>query len=160
MSSSAIDRACMKAVKRVARAAGGSYFYRSQVRAEVYRSDNIGPSIAEIRRSYRALALDDAVIRYIDIAIGRALQAKDDRGLRIYECYSVGHGERRWYRLLDMHLLDIRRLLRDAKSMKAHLEDRIALYELVAEEMERLGPEATVAEVYDSVVDQVYGLTA
>src|SRR5262245_56419226 len=111
MSESRLQRAVEPAVKAVARRCRDSYFTKSEVVREVLRRADLANAVIEIRRSYLGAGLDQAILSYVDSAAGRALRARDENGIRLYECYPVGQSEYRWRRLRDMRLGDLDRVI-------------------------------------------------
>jgi hypothetical protein len=150
----AVDECVQRAVKRVARR-NDSYFTVNEIVTETVKQRRISEAIVGLRHQYRGLGLDEAVMRYIEGRVARELRDKDAHGIRRYECYATGNGERRWRRFSAMNAADVSQVLRDLRALDAELRRKIALYEQILAAMERQGPNARVVDVYDEVVDGV-----
>jgi len=135
------------AIRAVARR--GGYFLKVEVVHEVLRRAELTDAVVQIRRTYVGRGLDDAIIGYLEVEVARQLRARDDHGLRMFECYADANGQRRWRRLIEMRAADIRRVTRDLRTLRDQLADKVAAYDLLLEELERAGEGARVADVYD-----------
>lgn len=150
MSKLVLDQLASSSLKRVAKRPA-PYFTRDEIRVDMLKRKGLAEALIDVRRAHRFLALDEAILRYIDQAIGRALQSKDDRGVRLYESYSAGIGARRWRRFTSMTAPDLSRVIEEHVALRDAIDDKIALYQLTLDEMRRTGSQS-VAEVYEFVV--------
>jgi len=145
-----LDRLIDPAVERVGKSR--SYFKKSEVIAEVRKNRALNRMLTEMRNKYRAWKFDQIIVRYMEGAIGSVLQRRDANGIRIYECYSVGSRERRWQPLRAMTLTTLRAVMAEARTQARQLELKGEGYEYFEKELEKLGPNARVEQVYDQAV--------
>ncbi|GAI25830.1 unnamed protein product, partial [marine sediment metagenome] len=69
--------------------------------------------------------------------------------IRVYECYPVGEGPRRWQLLKAMSANDLRICVRARRVQVAGHNRVIRVYETLIELLDNLGPTARVADVYE-----------
>jgi len=125
-----------------------TYFTKREIVREVLRRADIAEAVIEIRRAYRGRGLDEAVLSFIDVEVGKALRQRDPRGLRLFECYTDGR-EKRWRRFTEMRLADVERVTAELEQLRDRLDAKVRAYTIVMELLRERGPDASVAEVYD-----------
>lgn len=144
------------AVNAEINAANRAHFYPSEVIAAVLDHRNLRRVLADIRQRYGEVwKFDEIIRRYIQASVGRTLQERDSNGIRKYECYGAGERERRWMPLRVMTADTLRAVMRETRTQERHLHVKGEGYEIILEELEKLGPAATVEQVYDQVVPRI-----
>lgn len=141
-----IDEAVGPAIKAVARR--GPYFTKREVVIEVLRRRGLRELVVELRRAYVGQELDLVVLRYVEIVVTRGLQIRDEHRVRVYECYSVGNGERRWQPLRSMNGEDLKRVVVDLRALREQVDAKLHVYEALLAELERKPKVASVDEIY------------
>ena len=145
-----VDRSIVPALKAIARKS--PYFTKREVLFEVLRRRGLSEAVKELRQSFPGYGFDELIMRYIDGEVGRALQAKDVRGIRLYECYTTtANGERRWRLLRAMTREDLARVVQDLRDLRSQIDAKLKVYDLFLSELGRLSPSATVDDVYNVV---------
>lgn len=146
MTTRAITATIRPALRAVSK--GQPYFLKREVVNEVLRRADIATAVIEIRRTWRGRGLDEAILGYVDTEVGKALRRRDDRGLRMYECYTAG-SQHRWRRLVEMDATDLRRVIDDMTTLRDQLDAKVRAYSILLERMEARGATARVSEVVD-----------
>lgn len=154
-----IDKLIEPAIQKVAQTTKG-HFVKAEVLNELRAQRGLGSALAKIRATYANWKFDQVILRYIDMRVGQVLQMRDSNGVRVYECYSTGHRERRWNLLRAMTLKDLRGVMNDTRTQARKLELKGAGYEYFAELLDALPPTATVDEVYDEALPKIRALRA
>lgn len=133
----------------------GSYFRKSEVLAQVIRHQEFGDVLKSLRDGWKGWGIDTVVLRYIDARIGAVLQQRDSFGIRRFECWAVNEPERRWMPFTALTANTLRVVMQQTRTQARKLTLKGEGYELFLAELERLGPNATVADVYDRVAPLV-----
>ena len=145
-----IEPALEKVVKRSA-----SYFTKKDVVDQIKRVRKVSSLLDDLQRRHAGVGADEIVLRYIDTAVGQALQKKDANGLRVYECYSAGERQRRWMLLRAMTADQLRVAMQAADRGARELRVKAEGYQLILAELEKRPPGATVDNVYDEVLPKI-----
>ena len=145
-----IEPALEKVVKRSA-----SYFTKKDVVDQIKRVRKVASLLDDLQRRHAGVGADEIVLRYIDTAVGQALQKKDANGLRVYECYSAGERQRRWMLLRAMTADQLRVAMQAADRGARELRVKAEGYQLILAELEKRPPGATVDNVYDEVLPKI-----
>ena len=90
-------------------------------------------------------------VRGLTRDIGRALQVKDSNGVRIYECYATGSGERRWLPLRAMTLAVFDVVIAQTSTQKIQMGRKLSTYQTIRDQLAKLEAGATIEQVYDKV---------
>jgi hypothetical protein len=158
-SSSAIDRIIEPALEKVIKNHPGGYFYKSEIAAEVLKHRTLAQVIANLAAVFEARwQLDEVLKAHVNARISEALRVRDSNKLRIYECYGAGESERRWLPLRALTAANLRVILRETKTQERQLNIKSAGYEHFLRELEKLGPAATVNDVYDLVAPEIVAM--
>lgn len=138
------DKQIQTAIEKIAR--DSPYFAKSGIVKHVRSMRSLGKiSPAE---------QDQIILRYLESRIGAQLQARDQYGIRIYENYPTGTGERRWMRLRAMTLAQLQSVAQATRTQERDLHIKGEGYELFVQEMKRVGAKR-VEDVYDRVAPKV-----
>lgn len=137
-------------LKHVARSS--AYFTRKDVIREVMRRAGVIDAVIDVRRRYRGLDLDQLIVAQIGELVSDALRQRDAHGIRVFECYSVPGGERRWRRLRDMNRADLARVVEECRVLRDQIDAKLRVYERLLNALE---DGATVDAVYDTVVKKI-----
>jgi hypothetical protein len=148
-----LDRLIQPAVERVA--ARGAYFQKKEVVNTVSSDKKVGALLGDLRSRHGGWKIDQLIVRYIEAKVGEVLQMRDGNHIRVYECYAVGHGERRWMPLRAMNADTLRAVMQETRTQERQLHIKGAGYEYFLNELEKLGKGATVNDVYDQVIDRI-----
>lgn len=123
-----------------------SYFKKSGIVSEV---------VSQFEPLPRKNGIDvwEVFAHYVRARLERILGETDNNGLRKYECYADGTGERRWqpFRALDLAALRVCMAAREVQ-ISGH-ERVLRLYQSFERELEAAGAGATVEQVYDAAVE-------
>ena len=152
-----LDQQVAPAIEKVVKKSGGSYFTKKDVVDQIRRVKRVASLLSDLRRRHAGMDADEIVLRYIESAVGSALQKRDSNGLRVYECYSAGEPQRRWMPLRAMTADQLRVAMQEARTGARQLHLKAEGYQLILEELEKY-PGSTVDDVYDDVVPKVLGL--
>jgi len=129
------------------------YFYKSEVAAALFGMRDVAEMLKGLRKRYPEWRLDQIVRRDVETQIGRRLQDKDRRGIRLYECYAVGGPERRWMLFTSMPAEALQKVINETRELGSRIDRKIALYtRLHAVCLAR--PGATVGDVIDEVLEE------
>lgn len=150
-----IDSQIEPAIEKVVKKSGASYFTRKDVVDQIKKVRRVSSLLDDLQRRHAGVGADEIVLRYIDDAVGRALQKKDANGLRVYECYSAGERQRRWMRFRAMTADQLRVAMQAANRGARELQLKAEGYQLILDELEKGPPGATVDDVYDEVVPRI-----
>lgn len=131
--------------------AGDGFFKKNEVVASVVNSFGELPE-------RRNLDMRTVLKSYVDGRLTKVfLHAKDEHGLRIYENYADGSGERRWQRLRLLSASQLRVVVFDREVQIARHEAVLKVYrETLAalEEAEEHGASLRVGDVIDYVTEE------
>lgn len=154
----AIDRIIEPSLRAVAQRKKGTFFYKSEVVAEVLGHRDLRKNLLDIQNRYGTKwRFDEIIRRYINQRIGVVLQQRDSNKVRVYECYGAGESERRWHPLRALTADTLRAVMRETRTQERQLNIKGAGYQYFLEELEKLGPGATVNDVYDQAVLKIVG---
>ncbi len=135
---------------------GESPFLPREVIAEILNHRNLRRVLADIRNRYGEVwKFDEIIRRHIQADVGRVLQERDSNGIRKYECYGAGERERRWMPLRVMTADSLRAVMRETRTQERHLHVKGEGYQFFLDELEKLGPGATVDQVYDDTLPPI-----
>jgi len=151
----AIDKIIEPALEAVVRKKQGRVFYKSEVQAEILKNSRLGDVLRAIREDYDEWGIDEVVRRYIATKLTQVLQKRDANGVRVYECYGAGESERRWQPLRALTRDTLRAVMMETRTQERQLNIKSRGYQYFLDELEKLGPDATVADVYDTVVPRL-----
>jgi hypothetical protein len=112
----------------------GSFFYKSEVRSIMLRHKKLAEALRVIGDQYAEWGIE---------------------GVRVYECYGAGESERRWQPLRGMTRDTLLAVMRETRVQERQLNLKGRGYQEFIDALEKLGPDATVADVYDEVVPKV-----
>ena len=149
---SKIDEMVHAAVHKVATAQG--FFHKSDALGEVLKQ----PTITKLKGELRKVGgeeIEGMFMGCINEMIGRELRVKDENGIRVFESYSAGERERRYQPLRWMHLQEIRTVRMETRTQERHLKLKGLGYEFFEAELEQLGEQATVDDVYNRVLPKI-----
>jgi hypothetical protein len=149
-----VDRLVQPAVERVA-ARGGGYFKKSEVVQAITKERRVSSLLTDLRTRHGAWKIDQLILRYIDGRVGHILQMRDANGIRVYECYAAGEKERRWMPLRAMTANTLRAVMQETRTQARYLTIKGEGYQYFLTELEKLGEEATVEDVYDKVIGRI-----
>lgn len=150
-----LDSQIEPAIEKVVRKSGASYFTKKDVVDQIKKVRRVSSLLDDLQRRHAGVGADEIVLRYIETAVGQALQKKDANGLRVYECYSAGERQRRWMRLRAMTAEQLRVAMQAADRGARELQLKAEGYQLILNELEKGPPGATVDDVYDEVVPRI-----
>ena len=150
-----LDSQIEPAIEKVVRKSGASYFTKKDVVDQIKKVRKVSSLLDDLQRRHAGVGADEIVLRYIETAVGQALQKKDANGLRVYECYSAGERQRRWMRLRAMTADQLRVAMQAADRGARELQLKAEGYQLILNELEKGPPGATVDDVYDEVVPRI-----
>ena len=150
-----LDSQIEPAIEKVVRKSGASYFTKKDVVDQIKKVRKVSSLLDDLQRRHAGVGADEIVLRYIETAVGQALQKKDANGLRVYECYSAGERQRRWMRLRAMTAEQLRVAMQAADRGARELQLKAEGYQLILNELEKGPPGATVDDVYDEVVPRI-----
>lgn len=150
-----IDQQVVPAIEAVVSESKGSYFTKSDVVERIRKVRRVERLLDDLQKRHAGVGADTVVIRYIESAVGRALQKKDSNGLRVYECYSAGERQRRWMPLRAMTAPQLRIAMQEAARGARELRLKAEGYQLLLDELESGPASATVDDVYDTVVPRI-----
>lgn len=139
------DKQIVGAIAKLA--ATEPYFKRPEVEKIVRgqrKSTKIPPHIQE--------QIND---RYFLSRISELLRVRDSFGIRVYENYADGSGERRWMLVRAMGLKHLRSVVQETRVQERDLHIKGEGYEFFVRELEKLGPKARVDDVYDAVAPRI-----
>jgi len=157
-SDTAIDRIVEAALAKVVARRPG-FFYKSEIAAEVLKHTALNQAVTNISTLFDARWRFDEVIKaHINNQIAEALRVRDSNKIRIYECYGAGESERRWLPLRGLTASNLRVIMRETKTQERQLKIKSAGYEHFLRELEKLGPKATVNDVYDRVAPEIVAM--
>ncbi len=145
-----LDQLIVPTLKAIART--GPYFTTREVVSAILRKKGLSDAIADIRRAHPGQRFDIVIMRYVEDGVAHALRARDEHGLRIYECYRTESGAVRWMPFRSMRIYEVRRTLSDARVLRDNLIAKVALLEAVLAELERAKRNATVDDVYGRII--------
>jgi Arc/MetJ-type ribon-helix-helix transcriptional regulator len=91
----------------------------------------------------------------IEGMVGAVMQERDAYGIRRYEQYAAGERERRWQPLQAMTIDVLRSVARETRTQARVLEIKGEGYNLFIQALEKLGPTATVKDVYEEVAPKI-----
>lgn len=148
-----IDQAVEKVVQK--RGTGG--FFKSDVVGELRKNKPLHDALKNVHDLYNGQwQLGDLLVRQINTMIGDALSVRDENKIRKYESYSIpGKRERRFVPLRAMTKGMLLNVMRETRTQKRQLELKGENYELFLDALDKLGPEATIGEVYDEVAPKI-----
>ena len=138
------DKQIQTAIEMMAR--DGPYFAKSEVLKAVRRQKTV--------MKIPPLVQEQINLRYIDSRIGSLLQARDHYGVRIYENYTTGTGERRWMKLRAMTLAQLQSAMEATRTQERDLHVKGEGYEIILREMKRIGAKK-VDDVYATVAPRI-----
>ena len=150
-----LDSQIEPAIEKVVRKSGASYFTKKDVVDQIKKVRKVSSLLDDLQRRHAGVGADEIVLRYIETAVGQALQKKDANGLRVYECYSAGERQRRWMRLRAMTAEQLRVAMQAADRGAREFQLKAEGYQLILNELEKGPPGATVDDVYDEVVPRI-----
>lgn len=150
-----IDSQIEPALEKVVKKSGASYFTKKDVVDQIKKVRKVSSLLDDLQRRHAGVGADEIVLRYIDTAVGQALQKKDPNGLRVYECYSAGERQRRWMRLRAMTAEQLRVAMQAADRGARELQVKAEGYQLILAELEKGPPGVTVDDVYDEVIPKI-----
>lgn len=100
--------------------------------------------------------LDVLFARYIKGQVRHHLQhAKDANGIRVYECYSDGHGDYRWQRLKYMTRQDLRAIIAERRVLVGRITAQIKRYEIMLSELDKYNERTIVDTVYEDATKRI-----
>ena len=150
-----IDSQIEPAIEKIVKESGASYFTKKDVVDQIKKVRKVASLLNDLQKRHSGVGADEIVVRYIETAVGQALQKKDANGLRVYECYSAGERQRRWMRLRAMTADQLRVAMQAANRGARELQVKAEGYQLILDELEKGPPGATVDDVYDEVVPRI-----
>ena len=150
-----IDSQIEPAIAKVVKESGASYFTKKDVVDRIKKVRKVTHLLNDLQKRHSGVGADEIVIRYIETAVGQALQKKDENGLRVYECYSAGERQRRWMPLRAMTADQLRAAMQAADRGARELQVKAEGYQLILAELEKRPPGATVDNVYDEVLPRI-----
>jgi hypothetical protein len=151
----AIDKIIEPSLEAVIRRKKGPVFYKSEVQAQILKHSKLGEVLTTIRDDYGEWGIDEVVRRYINVKLGQVLQKRDANGVRVYECYGAGESERRWQPLRALTRETLRAVMMETRTQERQLNIKGRGYQYFLDELEKLGEDATVDDVYDKVVPKL-----
>jgi len=149
-----LDRLIQPAVEHVAKQ-GGGYFKKSEVVAHLLRKNKFSALLADLRNRHGAWQIDELILRYVVARIGSELQRRDSLGIRVYECYAAGERERRWMPLQAMTANTLRAVMQETRTQARQLVIKGEGYQLFLTELEKLGEDAIVGDVYEKIAPRI-----
>ena len=154
-----IDRIIREAVEGF----GNRYFTKPEIMNLVVQNRTIVDILTTLRRVRQGWPLDEMLSEYIqrrlDVWLDRkmvvAQLADGPVRMRIYECYPVGEGSRRWRRLEAMTATDLRICIAERRRQVASHQRVIRVYEALLVLLERLPATTTVADIVEQGLQDV-----
>lgn len=86
-----IDSQIEPAIEKIVKESGASYFTKKDVVDQINKVRKVASLLNDLQKRHSGVGADEIVLRYIEAAVGRALQKKDANGLRVYECTARGN---------------------------------------------------------------------
>ena len=114
-----IDKLIDPAIKKVAR--GTSYFRKSAVKNEVLATSSLKTALRSLDNNHPEWQFGEVIHRYVEAAVGHALQQKDANGIRVYECYAAHESERRWMKLRSMTAAQLRLVIAETHTRERQM---------------------------------------
>lgn len=150
-----LDSQIEPAIEKVVKEVGASYFTKKDVMDQIKKVRRVSSLLNDLQKRHSGVGADEIVVRYIENAVGQALQKKDANGLRVYECYSAGERQRRWMPLRAMTADQLRVAMQAADRGARELQVKAEGYQLILAELEKRPPGAIVDNVYDEVLPRI-----
>jgi hypothetical protein len=151
-----IKKLIEQAVEEVVQKQPGG-FEKGDVMRELRKNAKLDAALRDINVKYNGdWQLGDMLLRQLNLMIGTALGARDDNGIRIYECYAVpGQRQRRWLPLRAMTRSMLRNVMRETRVQERQLHVKGEAYVFFMQELKKLGKRATVDQVYEIAAPKI-----
>lgn len=125
------------------------YFHKSWIVEAVINDKKFARVLNDLRSQHKPWGIDQIIRGYIEYSVGQMLQQRDAHKVRVYECYGAGEPERRWLPLRAMTVDNLRLVIQQTRALTRRLTLKGEGYQQLLEELEKLGPNATVDEAYE-----------
>jgi hypothetical protein len=152
-----IDKLVESAVESLSKA---SYFTKTEVRRDVLKHKNLSGFLVDVGKRYPGWKFDQAIIAHVDEVISVAVRQTDAHGIRLYECYAVGNRDRRYMRLRAMKANQLRAAIQETRVQARKLDIKVRVLEYYLDLVEKVGPNASVGDVYDKALPHILELKA
>lgn len=130
---------------------GDRIFTKPQLLNGICRDSRLQNIFARVDKEFPGWEISIFIKEAIKNRIDRFLQQQDKHGVRLFECYAVGHGPRNWVRFEGMTTAQLRICIQWRRKHISEEQDVLRAYERALELLEKLGETAKVSEVYDAV---------
>lgn len=156
-----VDDLIARAIERLAE--HGS-FYKSDVVSEVSKTQTfcgIQRVLKDADLKAPRAGIGIVYLRGFDDMVTRALQARDENGIRLYECEASGTDQRRWMRLRAMGLEELKQVIRPTRELQRTIRVKVDAYSIYLQAMEAIGrTDVTVDDVYERCLPEIRKLRA
>jgi hypothetical protein len=130
---------------------GDKVFNKPKVLKDICCDSKITNILARVEKEFPGWGIDIFVKEAIQNRVDRFLQQRDKRGVRLFECYAVGHGPRNWVRFEGMTTAQLRVCIQWRREHISKEQDVLRGYERALELLEKIGETAKVSAVYNLV---------
>ncbi len=149
-------------IHRIVQSFGNKYFTKPKAMNEICSDTRISNILNRLPNQYLGWNLDQIFKKFIESRLTTYLQKTDNLStlqgklkIRVYECYAVGEGPRRWQLLKGMSANDLRICIRARRVQVAGHNRVIKVYETLLELLDGLGSTAKVADVYEQSLEKL-----
>lgn len=148
-----LDKLIREALKEIESKRG--YWHKGDITRLVYANDALKKKLSALDGMGNGYNFGGLVRSQIEAMVGGVMQERDSYGIRRYECYAAGERERRWQPLQAMTKDVLLAVARETRTQERVLHIKGAGYNLFIEALEKLGPSATVKDVYHEVAPKI-----
>lgn len=133
------------------------FFSVDDVLHAVISDSRIASVVRRLRDEFdKRYKLDVLFARYVKGEIRKHMhQARDVNGIRVYECYSDGHGDYRWQRLKYMTRQDLRAIIAERRVLVGRITAQIKRYEIMLSELDKYNERTIVDTVYEDATKRI-----
>lgn len=133
-----------------------TWFTKPEILRDICKEKRLANILSEANKRFPGWGIDLMIKEAIKTRLSRYLQQNmkvrrrdgEEILVRVYECYAIGQGSRRWQQLKAMTIDDLRICLMARRKQVAGHEAVIRAYERAIEEMEKTGAKK-VGEVFE-----------
>jgi hypothetical protein len=148
-----LDRLIRESLKKVE--GERSYWHKGDITKCVYANEALKKKLTALDGMGNGYNFGGLVRSQVEAMIGSVMQERDAYGIRRYECYGAGERERRWQPLQAMTRDILLAVTRETRTQARVLTIKGSGYEMFIEELKKLGDDATVADVYETVAPKI-----
>jgi hypothetical protein len=148
-----LDRLIREALKEIE--SKRPYWHKGEIANAVYSNAALKKKLAALDAMGNGYNFGGLVRSQIENMVGAVMQERDSYGIRRYECYAAGERERRWQPLQAMTRDVLLAVTRETRTQERVLHIKGAGYNMFLEALDKLGADATVADVYHDVAPKI-----